>query len=202
MTPNERTLKRRKQRKKRMSITHSLQSIQYLSPLGNAYPLNLVATQCNAQPVCPPVAKKGKPMYDCYDCEQPSHENRQLTYFQNRVDSIQYSKRDDLRKMFNLNDDLTPGTGQDLIDRISGGKFTLRTEDDMKNCYYGCGPLSYFKWKDPAAKADQSGYDKALIELSKLSHKTTDIVTVGDSTQILAAIDALEAFIPSNAPAV
>lgn len=196
---NLRTLKRREQRKKVMFGTPSIAYNSFSIPMSN-----LVANQCNAPCGGPtsPVAKKGKPMYDCYDCcEQPSHENRQLSYFQNRVDSIQYTKRTELRKMFNLDDDAAPTTGQELLDRITAGSYILCTAEEMKNSYYSHLATSWFRWKNPAAKEDQAGFDKAETELRKLSNKTTDIVTVGDSAQILAAIDALEAFVPSNAPA-
>lgn len=169
---------------------------------------NLVATECNVQTPCKakaPATKKGKPMcYDYDDCcsEQPTIENRQLTYFQNRVDSLQYNLRQDLRKMFHLDDDATPADGQSLIDRITSGKYILRTQEEMKHIYWIGGAISWFQWRDPAVKADEAGFELAEKELRKLCNKTTDIVTIGDAAQILAALDALEAFVPSNAPAV
>lgn len=200
--PSKKTLKRRKQRKnKRMNI--ELCCLPPCTPIvSNPWNINYLGSSPTQSPVAViPAQKKGKPMcYDC-DCESESSvDNRKLTYAQNRVETLKYLKRSELRKMFRL-DVTVPQTGEELVDAIKNGKYTVRTSKEIRESgEYIYSVLSYFKWRAPDDKPDQAGYDVADKELDKLIGDVSDTVTLGDFAQQRTALQSLSDWQPSNKP--
>lgn len=123
-----------------------------------------------------------------------------------------------LSEMFNLNAPKTPKTSQGLLDAFKSGAFTVdqkkvdlnakflselggdfedRYDDDdsyIGERYYGITFTGL-------PVADQKGYNAALEEYALLKKMTKRKIIVGSPAEGLAALEAMEAWTPSNAPA-
>lgn len=128
----------------------------------------------------------------------------QRNYLQSRLEDIYYTKERPLYAQFGLTDDEAPTTPKELKARITDGKFVIiglpkdDAEDDFDDCYYG-GWSRLIRWRDPAKKADQGGYEAARKELKDEYQKALDVVKIDDVKAGLEAVKALEAWKPTGA---
>lgn len=143
-------------------------------------------------------AKKGKQMsryYDEYnDCyvDQPQSDTADArSYFKNRIAQISNEKGYALRKQFGLVDDAAPETLDDLVKRIQDGKYIIPKEYSDRKLY---DPARFIKWRDPAVKEDQAGYDAAEALFEKEADKARDAVMSQPFDKVAEAVQALEAW--------
>lgn len=129
----------------------------------------------------------------------------QRKYLQRRLEDIYYQKERPLYVTFGLTDDEAPTTPKELKARIADGKFVIiglpkddEDEDDFDDCYYG-GWSRLIRWRDPAKKADQDGYDAARKALKAEYQKAMDTIKIDDVKAGLEAVKALEAWKPTGA---
>lgn len=113
-----------------------------------------------------------------------------IYYLQTRVNTIDYTKDQELRKQFGLVDDDAPRSAVEFVKRIQDGKFTLKDGAD-KNAYR---PSEYIRWRDPSVKEDKDGYVVAENALRKMVQATVDIVNIKSADDGLTAVQALEAW--------
>jgi hypothetical protein len=128
----------------------------------------------------------------CYQTKQ-SREDRQTSYANDRIYSISLEKDRDLRKAYGLDNDSPPVTFNELMDRLNAGKYVI-AEDKKDKRSYDIGGLGYVRWRDPAVKEDQAGYEAALEKLSAARTAAEDAVTLGDAAAQLQALKDFEAF--------
>lgn len=122
-------------------------------------------------------------------------ERQQKSYLENRLYSARREQRDKMRAAFGLADDTAPRTPQEMVDRITAGKYVFKNEDELADCssdfYYT--PWRYIKWRDPAVKEDCAGFAEADKLLDKAVTDTMDAIMVKSPEEALTAIKELEA---------
>ncbi len=119
----------------------------------------------------------------------------QRKYLAQRLESVYCDKRDPLESEFGLVDDDAPQSLTELKARIADGKFTFREEKDIRPYFYWTEML---RWRDPAKKADQEGFDAAKKALKAERQKALDIIKIDEPKAGLEAIKALEAWTPTG----
>lgn len=152
-----------------------------------------------------------------------SDEAFQREYLLDELEKTSYDYRDpkmkELAQLFNLNASDTPQGAQALIDAITGGKYTTdakklaaaakfladETLDDEEDRYDDCaryvGSLFYGLTFTDLPTPDRKGYDLAVKAYQKARLDTKRQIIVGSPADGLAALLALEAWMPGqNAP--
>ena len=128
----------------------------------------------------------------------------QRKYLTRRLDEVFYEKERPLYAAFGLTDDEPPSTPKELKARIADGKFTIvglpkdDDEDEDEMYFYG-GWSRLIRWRDPAKKADQDGYDAARKELKAKYQEALDTIKIDEPKAGLDAVKALEAWEPKGA---
>jgi hypothetical protein len=155
-------------------------------------PVSLAPTPSQDQYKVPCQEVKGnKPMY----VDNDKHiESSKINYLNDRRENLFYSKRADLQKQFGLVDDEAPITANDLVKRIQDGKFVIPTDKGDAQNYEA---TRFIKWRDPAAKKDQAGYDAAIKQYAVANQDTKDVIAIGTPAEGLAAVKALDAWTPT-----
>jgi len=115
-------------------------------------------------------------------------------YLRSRLSKSYWSKTEDLRPAFGLEDDTPPKTPKEVIERITSGMYVLPkvdedTADDEGTDWYQ--PWNSIRWRDPAKKKDGEGYELALKTLAKDRDASLDIIMTSDSK---AGLEALQKF--------
>jgi len=152
------------------------------------YPVNISFAPCTNMAEAVPAQKKETKMY----VDNDKHiESSKINYLSNRVETIWYQKHDALRKQFGFQDDAAPVTAQEIVDRITAGKFVLKADSKDKRNY---DSVRYIQWRDPTVKEDQAGFDAAMKLFEKAVQDTRDIVAIDTPINALAAVKALEAW--------
>lgn len=145
---------------------------------------------------CPKVSvqKGNNPMYVDNDKHITSSK---INYLSDRANTAYYTKADGLGRAFGFGPYIAPETVQELVDRITAGKFSFKepSKKDVKNFFYR--PWEGITWKDPAVVEDQAGLDKASDELKKLFQDAKDTIAVGTPAEGLVAVKALDAWTPA-----
>lgn len=127
-------------------------------------------------------------------------------YLLGRISEIRYEKRDELNNLFNLYEKSTPRSYAELIEYIKEGKYELdakRTKtidasiEEHGIDYMGFSPFDGIKFT-ARPTADWDGYNAAYKELNKQIQSTKDTIMSGDYDKGLAAIQALEAWVPAG----
>lgn len=72
------------------------------------------------------------------------------------------------RKQFGMMDDEAPQTMEELLARITAGKYVLPEKYKDSSAY---SALSYIKWRDPAIVEDKAGYKAAKADLNAAYEK-------------------------------
>lgn len=149
---------------------------------------------------------KENTMYIDYVSSDKHVESAKTNYLLGRFNEVKSNVRDDLRKQFGLDNDSTPYTAKDLVERIQAGKFILPTtkEENLSNqIYYGPQSVVHtITWRDPAIVEDQAGYDLANEDLKAAALPVHDAIMLKDNDTALAAINDLAKWKPSTAKSV
>lgn len=121
----------------------------------------------------------------------------QRAYLLDRLNTICWAKRDDERKPFGLVDDEAPKTIKERKERIAAGKYVFkyyRDEEDYDEDeeHYDIDRVT-LRWRDPAVKEDQKGYDAAMEKLKKDMTSYRDTIRIKDADTGLAAVQEFEA---------
>lgn len=139
--------------------------------------------------------KKGNTM--CYDCEcapmERSLDQQRLDHLQSRLYAVTDKKDRDLQRAYGLRDNEPPTTLADLFKRIEEKKYVVDEDKLGKTQYYFGDLLRWIRWRDPAVKPDQVGYDKVWEEVQKERDATLDVIMVSDAKAGLEALQAFEA---------
>lgn len=132
----------------------------------------------------------------------PSDTSIQRKYLEGRLQDIYYTKRDPLEAKFGLTDDDAPRTPKEFKERMDAGKFQIRGIDidkDKGEQYRYWHWTDLIRWRDPAVKADQEGFDAAKKDLKAKRQAALDIIKIGEPADGLKAIQELEAWEPTGA---
>lgn len=124
-----------------------------------------------------PVQKRAKKMYDCdYDCGGELTETQQTkNHLINRLENVAGERSVELHKAYGLKDDDRPKTPREFLDRITGGKFVISEENMNKKIYYFEDAV---RWRDPAVKRDEEGFELASKKLRDAQTDATDEIMV------------------------
>lgn len=150
--------------------------------------------------VVPNKTKKGNTMFDyddedacdCVTCraDKLSPEKRYLINRTNSVEGLQASK---IPATYHLEDDPSPRTANELVQRIKDGKFVVSKDKGDQEGNWPNFSTTYIEWRDPAVTKDVAGAQKTRLALEAAVTKTMDTIVVGDTVAALAAVNALEA---------
>jgi hypothetical protein len=136
--------------------------------------------------------KKGNTM--CYDCDggygRATVEEQRIQHLRDRLSIVNYEKDRKLMKAYGLMDDDIPATLDEMIERLTSGKFVV-PEDKKKRVSYLTNIVSWIEWRDPEVKRDKEGYKEASEKLSKAFNETLDTIVISDPK---AGLEALQAF--------
>jgi len=141
-------------------------------------------------------------MYVDYVTNDKHTESAKTNYLLQRASNAKYKIQEDLHKQFGLSDDESPRNPQELVDRITSGKYVLPTEKEselMVNQYWPCSPmLAGIKWRDPAVKEDRAGWKAAEKQLETAFNDVHDAVMIKSNDDALAAIKEFETWKPAS----
>jgi hypothetical protein len=109
-----------------------------------------------------------------------------------RANDLQWPATDKLAREFGMADDDAPTTFKDFLERIKKGKYVMsdKIKEDQKLWH----PEQYIRWRDPAVKEDQAGYEAALEKFNKQMRDTIDEIYVLTPEEGLKALRKLEQF--------
>lgn len=207
---NIRTRKRREQRKRAKERMYG-QGYENMMAANKAmkimYEINTLATgstACQSVPQSMPVTIKENPMYVDYVSSDKHSESAKTNYLLSRMSDVKSKKREVLYKQFGLGVDDTPASAQELIDRITAGKFVLPTEkeEELYRTAYGyyspSAVLNVIKWRDPSVKEDKVGYKDATDQLEVAAQAVQDLIMIDTNANALEAIKSLENWTPTS----
>lgn len=138
--------------------------------------------------------KRNEDMHVSQDVDVTVHEKTSETqrrkYFLSRLLESFYTKSNAAQKTFGLIDDNAPRTVNELIARITAGKFVVPEE---RKDYDSFEPLRYLRWRDPAVKADQPGFDALNTKLEALKTTAEDAIWAEtDPSKLPSLVQAFE----------
>lgn len=145
-------------------------------------------------------ATKEPTMYIDYVSSDKHSESAKTNYLLGRFNEVKSDKQSELRRQFGLENDPTPYTAKELVERIKSGKFILPTkkEEDMSGqIYYNNSPIYAITWRDPAVVEDQTGYDDASKKFKAASLPVHDAIMLKTNDEALTAINALVTWTPT-----
>lgn len=131
----------------------------------------------------------------------PTEAQTQRKYLEQRLYDVYQGKREPLEAKFGLTDDAPPTTPSELAERLKAGKFAIRGLDDGsdKNDYRYWSASELIRWRDPAKKADQAGFDAAKADLKAKRQAALDTIKIDEPKAGLDAVKALESWEPTGA---
>lgn len=111
-------------------------------------------------------------------------------YLVNRLFNAKDIKYSAAYEAFGLTTDTRPTTPKDLVERITSGKFVIKTDMEICKTHY---PMDYIEWRDPAIKKDRPGFEawEKLLNTAHLAAK--DQIMIGTPADGLKALQAFEA---------
>lgn len=134
-----------------------------------------------------------------------------LEEFSRATESWRDTKPCEIGKLFNLGASLFPDSSQELIDAFANSKFTVDTAKVALNTAANTGSEGYYDANgDYTGRqfygitftdlpvADRSGYDAAIEAYKKQKVDTKRKIIVGTPADGLAALEALEAWMPTT----
>lgn len=114
-------------------------------------------------------------------------------YLDNRLNNLRWTKENDLRKPFNM-DDLTFETVEEFLALMTSGKYEVKDEDKKKKTHGSVGyAFDYIRLRDPAKPKDEAGYTAALKKLYEGYQFTQDTIKVMPAADGLTALREFEA---------
>jgi hypothetical protein len=122
---------------------------------------------------------------------EKTSEDARRNYFLDRAAATWPKKYNAERDFFHMDDDPTPKTPQELIDRIQSGKFQFKNVDKKDQEEYD--PIQKIVWRDPAQKKDPVGFEAAHTKLNAILAATLDAIWAEtDASKLPSLITALE----------
>lgn len=117
-------------------------------------------------------------------------EIEQRHYLLNRTASVQGNKDREMEKVFNIEDDDRPRTPEDLVKRITDGKYVITAKDEFDEDEGYCGGYSFERlhWRDPATAPNREGYKSAFQRMNVAAQKTND------KARLMSIADGYKAF--------
>lgn len=160
-------------------------------------PADCIATsQCVAavpeKKACVP-KKRNSAMYDEFEMSisaGATETERQKHFLIQELDMANDRQDTKLRRQFGLVDEDGPDSFEDLLARITAGKYVISDENKVKATYGG--PLRYIKWRDPAIKEDRKGFDAAQKILYSARQDAERTIRISDPKEGLAALKSFE----------
>jgi hypothetical protein len=117
-------------------------------------------------------------------------DGQQKAYLLNRVRSIRADKESMLLTRYNIVDDPAPVSAEELVERITQGKYIITPKDPRR---YDYSPFDRITWRDPAKVKDEAGHLKALEVLQAMKTKVKDAIWIGTPEDGLKAVQEFEA---------
>lgn len=114
---------------------------------------------------------------------------QRIRYLKEQVYSIYETKRLELRKQFNI-DDNSIKNANDLIDAIKNGQYILDDKEVARNW----GATHGISFRDPTKPADRVGYDLAKLNLKDALQNTKNAIVVLSPEAGLEALNAFKAW--------
>lgn len=113
----------------------------------------------------------------------------QLEHFTHRLSRIKSEKHSELKRKFGLVDDDEPRTAEEIVARITAGKFIVLPEG--ANSYSG-SRFARFQWRDPSLKEDRAGYEAADKDLDAAYALAKDAVFTApaDAAKVVQAFES------------
>lgn len=115
-----------------------------------------------------------------------------------RIEGAWYEKKMELKKAYGLENDQFPRTAEELVKRITEGKFSIVKDksngcfDDEDEIFYG-GPLDRITWRDPAIKKDYDGYvvaKKAMLAAKVAALDEIYVKSLEEGLKVLREFEA------------
>ena len=109
-------------------------------------------------------------MYHRTETENQRH------HLRDRLHGVYHDKKTDLRRHFHLDDDPSPKTPQELVDRIKAGQYVLLKNHEGWESWMG--PYSGIRWRKPDVVEDLEGYlaSEAVLDVARVQAKDGLIV--------------------------
>lgn len=112
----------------------------------------------------------------------------QLEHFSARLRHIKSEKHGELKRKFGLVDDESPRTPEEIVARITAGKFIILPEAT----YDSGSRFARFQWRDPSLKEDRAGYEAADKDLDAAYDLAKDAVFTApaDAAKVVQAFES------------
>jgi len=203
---NRNTIKRRAQRKRAKEKDKMTYGQGYETMLIMNDFFKLASTPSQSCAKTEPVKQGENPMYVDYVSNDKHTESAKTNYLLGRFTFVKDKHRQELMKQFGLYGDEPPQTAQELVDRITSGKFVLPTVDEenttRKTYCWPYSPAYAIKWRDPAIKEDKPGFDATEEQLKTAALDVHDVVMIKTNDEALAAIKTFESWTPTASTTV
>lgn len=138
-----------------------------------------------------PVQEKESAMFGPYDNETPT-DQQQRAYVIARLQNIESEKTQEARKAFGLTDDDSPQSFNDLLARLTLGKYVYPEDKKAKDVGGSYGILDYIRWRDPAVKEDEAGYDASRKQISAAYKDAKDAAVLANLDQLKTVLDSFK----------
>lgn len=184
MKTSKQRREQRKRAKLRMSNSTAMPSAS--QAIFEIIEMNMFA---NMAPVSGVSGKKCTGPVACKQEKEMNQISPEKTYLSRRLDNIEYNVERSLPKKFGLQDDDRPRTPNDLIARITSGKYVVAKGRENTKVY---DPMDFIRWRDPATVEDQVGHEAAVAKLHADAQAARDVIVVKDLDSGLKALQDFE----------
>ena len=112
-----------------------------------------------------------------------------------RANNASDDKQAKMRQTFGLDDDQEPETLKDFFQRIKDGKYVIPTDETALNRRHWSTSriLEEIRWRDPAVKEDEAGYQAARDKMFAALQDTKDEIIVKTPAEGLESLRAFQA---------
>jgi hypothetical protein len=126
-----------------------------------------------AQPIAPACNKQKEKGTTMYLDSKVDLDVQTKTRLLDSLTGSEAQKNEELRALYGLTDDEAPRSWNELVERISAGRFMIPEDRKAK---IGYSPLLYVRWRDPAKKEDCDGFEKAEKLLYTAAERAKDAI--------------------------
>ena len=112
-------------------------------------------------------------------------EPQQRAHLLARAQQVYEEKIENIRDKYHLQDDPSPLTPEEMVERINKGLYVIDPKPMNENFYLG---MARFHWRDPKDILDKEGYDKAKESLETVYQDTQDAISVQPLSETLKAL--------------
>lgn len=125
--------------------------------------------------------------YDCDACA--SNLTVEQNYLIERLYEVSQETYAEAQKAFHLVDDAAPKTAEEMIARITAGKYVLDEKDAKKASW---NTTAYIEWRDPSAVKDEAGFKAQQEKQNAAFVAAKDVIYLGDKADALKAVLAVK----------